>query len=93
MNTFNKLTRTIKRWHQDTQEKPIVSRLCQCQTFKTLQNTSFQLASDLNRKIFSSKPSYTVHPPLMFGVAVLSLTGIVGRPFWILLQWINTKIA
>ncbi|MGK7934000.1 MAG: HD family phosphohydrolase [Microcystaceae cyanobacterium] len=82
MNTFNKLTRTLKQWHKDTQEQGIMTCLCQHQTFKTLQNTSFKIASDLNRKIFSSKSSYTIHPPLMFGIAVLSLTGIVGYRYY-----------
>ncbi|MGK7945347.1 MAG: HD family phosphohydrolase [Microcystaceae cyanobacterium] len=56
--------------------------LCRHQTFKTLQSTSFQIASDLNHRIFSSKPSYTLHPPLMFGLAVLSLTSVVGYRYY-----------
>jgi putative nucleotidyltransferase with HDIG domain len=82
MNTFNQLTRTLKRWYKDTQNQGIINGLSQNKLVKSLQNTSFQVASDLNQKIFSSKPVYTIHPPFMFGLAVLSLTSIVGYRYY-----------
>lgn len=82
MNTFKQLTRSLKRWYKDTQNQGMIDRLSQNKLLKNLQNTSFQVTSGLNQKIFSSKPVYTIHPPFMFALAVFSLTSIVGYRYY-----------
>ncbi len=82
MNKQRQLTETLKPSLDGKQHPGMIHLLFENKTLKNLQNCSFKLASDLNQKVFRSKPFLNAHPPLMLGIAAFSLTGLVGYRFY-----------